>query len=632
VTQRSVVTGGAGVIGQELVAMLERRGDTVRVVDRLQRPAAFGPQVEYVQGDLADLDPSAIASADPQVIFHLAAAFERSEENPDFWRQNAHDNVAASQSVLAAACASGSLRRYVFASSYLVYDTAHFLLDEPPDAAVSLSEDSRIDPRNACGAAKLLHEKEATLAAESSETNFTVVSARIYRVYGCSSRDVVSRWVRAGINDEAISVYGAESYFDYVHARDVAEGLLRLAEAEVEGPVNLASGRAHRVSTLVENVTRHFPALEVQGPYPADTYEASQADLSRLETATGWRPQISFEEGVAELVAHERENLRDGSVSPRVLEPLTANIMISSVSRKASLISAARAALDGSLMLGTITGADADSHAATRFMLDGFWHMGRLDDVSDSDYCGTHGVTLLIPTRDGELERYAVLRDELAGVGTFVPIGTEESVQNCLDKMRSFQVCRDAGIQAIKTVTSLDELDCGQVVVKERFGAGSRSVALGVSRVEAAVAARGLGSPIFQPFEPGQEFSVDGYVDRSGAVIGSVVRERTLVINGEAQVTASLRRDDIDRLARDALAATAVTGHAVVQVIDGPDGATLVEINSRVGGASAAAFAAGLRSIEYMLTESRGESLKPIVNSTPDVRLVRLPADTITFQ
>ncbi len=633
--RRSVVTGGAGVIGQELVAMLISRGDKVRIVDRLPRPDTFGSDVEYIQGDLTDLHSSAIAAADPQVIFHLAAAFERSEENPDFWRQNAHDNVVASQRVLAAACESPSLRRYVFASSYLVYDTSEFLVDEPPDAAVLLTEDSLIDPRNACGAAKLLHEKEATLAAESSDNDFTVVSARIYRVYGRSSRDVVSRWIRAGINEEPITVFGAESYFDYVHARDVAEGLLRLAETQLEGPVNLASGRSERVSTLVENVTRHFPRLVVRGPFPAETYEASQADLSRLETATSWRPRISLEEGVTDLVAHEQENKAHGTVSRRVLDPRTANILISSVSRKAALVRAARAAIDASLMVGAVGGSDSDPEVPTRFMLDYFWDMGPLDELTDSeivDSCRDRGVTLLIPTRDGELARFAALRELLGSVGTFVPIGSEESVRNCLDKLLTAQICGDAGIPIIETATSLDRLATERFVVKDRFGAGSRSIALNVSRVEALAAAEKMNDPLFQVFESGPEFSIDAYVDRAGTLVGSVVRERRTVVNGESQVTTTVRQERIDDVARGAIAATGVRGHVVVQVIDGPTGARIVEINSRVGGASTASFAAGLPSIQHMLTESRGESVALDTDPLLGVTLIRLPADTVTFQ
>jgi hypothetical protein len=57
----------------------------------------------------------------------------------------------------------------------------------------------------------------------------------------------------------------------------------------------------------------------------------------------------------------------------------------------------------------------------------------------------------------------------------------------------------------------------------------------------------------------------------------------------------------------------------------------VLEINSRVGGASPAAFAAGLRSIDYMLDEAFGETPPRMVPSAAAIELVRLPADAVTF-
>lgn len=614
--------------------MLLQQGHAVHVVDRFPRPASFDDAVTYVQGDLVDLDASAIVSADPEVIYHLAAAFERSTENPDFWLQNARDNVIASQQVLAAACKSPSLRRYVFASSYLVYDSAQFLMPDVPQTVVPLSETSLIDPRNACGAAKLLHEKEAHLAAEGQP--FTVVSARIYRVYGQSSRDVVSRWIRSALAGESVSLFGQESFFDYIHARDVAEGLHRLAAADVEGAVNLGSGRSERVSAMVENIVRHFPDFGIDGPHPAETYEASEANVAKLEAVTGWRPRISLEEGVAELVSHERGNLRAGTVSRRVVEPDTATIMISSVSRKAPLIRAVRAAMESSLSEGTVGGADTDASVPTRPMLDWFWHMPRLDDLSDDelvDGCQERSVTVLIPTRDGELQRLASLRDRLDAVGTFVPIGSEASVVDALDKLATSAVCLAAGIPAIPTATSLAEVDSHRFVVKDRRGAGSRHIAIDVDAGAARDAFDTMVDPVVQPFIEGDEFSIDVYVRRDGVVVAAAVRQRVLVVNGEAQVTRQVARPDIDELARAALRALDIRGHAIVQVIDGPIGPQLVEVNSRLGGASTAGFAAGVNSIEFMLAEARGDVPEPVsVSTRPMVELTRLPSDTIRYR
>ena len=162
-------------------------------------------------------------------------------------------------------------------------------------------------PRNLCGGAKLMHEEELDFLAQFPGTPYTSVSARIFRVYGRGSKDIVSRWVRSLIEDPSrpLEAFRVEGMFDYVYAGDVAEGLLRLGSGETTGPVNLASGRARRVSELLAILAERFPgATWSEGPSDIP-YEAHQADLARLEQLTGWRPRTTLEQGIEILTEHE---------------------------------------------------------------------------------------------------------------------------------------------------------------------------------------------------------------------------------------------------------------------------------------------------------------------------------------
>lgn len=312
--RRVLVTGSAGVIGQELLRRLVESGANILSVDRLPLPDRVRADVVHHQVDLAEGDLSFIRAFDPEVVYHLAASFERSEETPEFWPINWHDNVLASHRVVDAAAGCQGLRVFVFASSYLVYSPALYLSPRrPPSRATGLREGAALDPRNLCGAAKLYTERELGFLRNAGGLPIRTVSARIFRVYGCGSRDVISRWARAVLRGEKLEVYQPENRFDYVFAGDVAEGLLRLgASSRAQGPINLATGQARRIEDVLGTLERlAAPNVVRRTDRRTDQrYEASRADVSRLREATGWTPPTRLEEGMKTVWAFE-EGRRD---------------------------------------------------------------------------------------------------------------------------------------------------------------------------------------------------------------------------------------------------------------------------------------------------------------------------------
>jgi len=304
---RVIVTGGAGVIGRELIGLLSGAGATVMCVDLKPRPEGMSAAIEYAEGDAVELSPSQVATFAPTHCFHLAATFERTTETEGFWGENYHHNLVLSHHIATLMRGAPSIRRYVFASSYLAYDPALYVFDAPQDAPTVLVEHTPIRPRNLCGGAKLMHEGELTFLAEFSGTPFTSVSARIFRVYGRGSGDIVSRWVRALTVEPqtTLEAFLTEGMFDYVYAGDVAEGLLRLGASDATGIVNLGSGRARRVSELIEILERRFPGARWAQRSEDVGYEAHEARLDRLVEVTGWRPPTTLERGVDIVADYE---------------------------------------------------------------------------------------------------------------------------------------------------------------------------------------------------------------------------------------------------------------------------------------------------------------------------------------
>lgn len=303
--KKIIVTGGAGVIGRALIKKLAERGAYIRCFDIAPKPEDFPSVAEHSQRDLSQLNPIEFTSFAPDIIFHLAATFERTEEDADFWEFNFINNVVLSHKVVDAAKYCAGLKKFVFASSYLIYDPKTYLFDNPVEP-VKLSESGKMDTRNICGAAKYYTEKELEFMDNFEKYPFSKISARIFRVYGRNSRDFVSRSIRAAINKGTIKLFSKQNSFDYIFADDVAEGLIRLAEADVKKEVvNLGTGKARGIEDMISILKTHFPDLKVEEEKNHGSFEESSADNSRLKEITGWIPETSLEEGIKELIEYE---------------------------------------------------------------------------------------------------------------------------------------------------------------------------------------------------------------------------------------------------------------------------------------------------------------------------------------
>lgn len=307
--KKIVVTGASGVIGRELLKYLIEEGADILSVDRLPLPEGKWDNVVHVQKDIAIEELPEIIDFNPEVIFHLAAAFERSEESPDFWETNWHDNILVSHNIVNITKKLSSLKTFVFASSYLLYDTQLYMSDSLKDVTY-LNEEDKIYPRNLCGGAKFYTEKELEFIKELFLPDLRVINARIYRVYGRGSKDIVSRWVRMCLNNETLELYNKDNKFDYIFAGDVAKGLLNLARSEIaEGVVNLATGTPNSVNNLINNLIEEgiLEKSRIIDNGTTEEFEASCADISKLKEFTAWQPPTDFKTGIKKIIAYEKD-------------------------------------------------------------------------------------------------------------------------------------------------------------------------------------------------------------------------------------------------------------------------------------------------------------------------------------
>src|SRR5918995_845412 len=237
-----LVTGGAGFIGSHLAEELVRRGDRVRVVDSLvtgkRQNLAHLPEIEFLEGDLADIDVARRAVQGIDYVLHQAAipSVPRSVEDP---LTSNRANIDASLNVLVAARDAG-VRRVVYAGSSSAYGNTPTLpkVETMPTAPLSPYALQKLVAEQYCQMFTALYGLET-------------VTTRYFNVFGPRQdpsspySGVISLFIKALHNGTTPVIYGdGEQTRDFTYVANVVDGVLRACHAKsASGEViNVATG------------------------------------------------------------------------------------------------------------------------------------------------------------------------------------------------------------------------------------------------------------------------------------------------------------------------------------------------------------------------------------------------------
>jgi carbamoyl-phosphate synthase large subunit len=312
---------------------------------------------------------------------------------------------------------------------------------------------------------------------------------------------------------------------------------------------------------------------------------------------------------------------------------MTPIVLVTSSGKKAPLVRAMQTATREVLPSHAVMAGDSDERALTQYVAVGFWAMPPTRDefLNEIVYgLRRRQVRIVLPTRDGELMFWANHAERLAREGIQVIVSKPDSLQRCLDKLEFARFGAAHGLPFIPTSELCDDVHSGCWVVKERFGAGSRSIGLKLDCADAIAHAEKLESAIFQPHIDGQEISVDAWLDRQHQLKGLILRRRDCVVNGESQVTTTFSDARLEAQATAILQSLQLSGPVVMQILVGADGGVhVIECNPRFGGASTIGIAAGLTSLHWSLLEATGAELMfwPFRRIEGQIRQIRLPND-----
>ncbi len=297
-----LVTGATGFIGGACLRALRAAG--YEAIGTYRSDTAPDPQdgVTWVQADLTNAESlSALMSAHkPKSLLALAwymgPGNQQALENFR-WLQHSID--------LLMAFADAGGKRVTFCGSCMEYDwTQEIQLNETTTPLLPASE---------YGAAKAaLYTAFAPLCRK---LEISGAWARPFFLYGPGENprrlaaDVILSLLEGR---EARCSHGRQKR-DFLHVDDVGEAMVKLLESDLEGALNIGSGAAIPLATLIEEIGRQTGASDLirLGALEArpDDPPLVEADVTRLQDELGWRPRFDLETGVADTIAWWRRDI-----------------------------------------------------------------------------------------------------------------------------------------------------------------------------------------------------------------------------------------------------------------------------------------------------------------------------------
>ncbi len=303
-TDRALVTGGAGFLGSHLVDYLvEEMGRDVVSLDDLSGGFRENvhPKAEFVQGSVTDaaLVKELFRKHRFRHVYHLAAY--AAEGLSHFIRRFNYTNNLLGSVNLVNESVLAKVERFVFTSSIAVYGSAQ----------VPMREDVVPVPEDPYGIAKLAVEQD--LAAAHEMFGLDSVVFRPHNVYGERQnlgdkyRNVVGIFMNQAMRGEELTIFGdGEQRRAFTYVRDIIPGIARSVEvpAARNRVFNVGSDAHHSVNELAAVVDRAM-GLPVRVRHVEARKEAkvAYADHARLKAAFPDLPQTPLEEGVRRMAA-----------------------------------------------------------------------------------------------------------------------------------------------------------------------------------------------------------------------------------------------------------------------------------------------------------------------------------------
>ena len=297
---KAIVTGGAGFIGSHMVDLLVEKGFAVRIIDNMsggheKNLARHSNNVDVTleRQDIRDLEPENTLFKDVKFTFHFAGI---GDIVPSIERPIDYLDVNVQGTVRVLECARfAGVQKLIYAASSSCYGLA----DTPTN------EDHPIQPQYPYALSK--YQGEQAVFHWQHVYGLPVNAIRIFNAYGTRVRTtgaygaVFGVFFKQKLAGMPFTVVGDGSQErDFIYVTDVAKAFYAAADTDNTGQIyNLGAGDPQSVNKLVELLGGKIVYVPKRPGEPDCTW----ADINKITSELDWKPMISFEEGVAKMVA-----------------------------------------------------------------------------------------------------------------------------------------------------------------------------------------------------------------------------------------------------------------------------------------------------------------------------------------
>ena len=304
--RRVLVTGGAGFIGQPVVAALLTRGYAVHVTVRSESQASLLPGAVTVHVcDLMDCSRSGelMQGVRPEILVHLAWVTEPG----DYWGSLANlDWLTSSVNLFRHFLDAGGSHCLVAGTS-AEYDWG--------GGGPLIESQAVLKPQFLYGSCKLalFHAASALFAQKS----VPLAWVRLFCPFGPRENPMrlIPKTVLRLLRQEFVVVDAGGEIRDFLHVEDIANAIASLVQRQVDGAVNVASGQPTSIRAVIEEVAGYLEAQD-RVVFQA-TRQSVESPLSvvaaidHLKKVADWNPPPAFRERIAQTCDYWRRRMRE---------------------------------------------------------------------------------------------------------------------------------------------------------------------------------------------------------------------------------------------------------------------------------------------------------------------------------